>query len=47
MSDAERERERERKNIYIYIKCFYYKRENFLNYLLNCVEGLENICLNK
>ena len=43
----QREREADKEKIYIYIKCFYYKRENFLNYLLNCVEGLENICLNK
>ena len=29
------------------MKNYYYKRKNLLNHLNNCVEELENVCLNK
>ena len=29
------------------MKNYYYKRKNLLNHLINCVEELENVCLEK
>ena len=39
ISDKNRERENE------YMRNYYYKSQNFLNHLLNCVEELENVSL--
>ena len=41
MSDESKEREKE------YIKNYYYKRKTLLNNLINRVEELENVSLNK
>lgn len=41
MSNADRERKKE------YTKSHYHKRQIFLNYLIDCVEKLENISLSK
>ena len=41
MSDAHRERKKE------YMKIYHHKRKKLLNYLINCVEELENLCLNE
>ena len=41
MPDADSERKRE------YMQNYYYKRKKLLNHLLNYVEELENVCLNK
>ena len=41
MSDADRKREKE------YMRNYYYKRKKLSNHLINCIEELENISLNK
>ena len=41
MTDTERERKKE------YLKICYYKRKNLLYHLINRVEELNNVCLNK
>ena len=41
MSDTDRKRKKE------HLKEYYYKRKKLLNHLINCVEELENVCLNK
>ena len=42
MSDQDENRERKK-----YAKNYYYKRRSLLNHLINCVEELENVTLNK
>ena len=41
MSDVNREIKKK------HMKNYYYKRKNLLNHLINCVEELESVCLNK
>ena len=41
MSEKEGERKKE------YMRSYYYKRKNLLNHVINCVQKLENISLNK
>ena len=41
MTDTERERKKE------YLKICYYKRKNLLYHLINRVEELNNVCLDK
>ena len=41
MSEKERERKKE------YMRNYYHKRKNLLNRVINCVEELENVSLNK
>ena len=41
MSDKDRERKREN------MRNYYYKRKIFLNYLINCIEQLENVSFKK
>ena len=41
MLDEDRESKKE------YMRNYYYKRKHLINHLINCVEELENVSLNK